>query len=126
MKIVTPNVLFFNWSNFWAGMTESYYYARTEEYRQILDRKKIGVHQVNDGGEVSDDDGDNGDDGDVNDYIQVPMVHSCLLVNLKLEESDLLAYTPAKVIIMVIIVFIKIAILAKLSWSSSSSLSSSP
>ena len=45
-------------------MTESYYYARTEEYRQILDRKKIGVHQVNDGGEVSDDDGDNGDDGE--------------------------------------------------------------
>ena len=34
-------------------MTESYYYARTEEYRQILDRKKIGVHQVNDGGEVT-------------------------------------------------------------------------
>ena len=27
-------------------MTESYYYARTEEYRQILDRKKIGVHPV--------------------------------------------------------------------------------
>ena len=27
-------------------MTESYYYARTEEYRQILDRKKIGVHSV--------------------------------------------------------------------------------
>ena len=107
-------------------MTESYYYARTEEYRQILDRKKIGVHQVNDGGEVSDDDGDNGDNGDVNDYIQVPMVHSCLLVNLKLEESDLLAYTPAKVIIMVIIVLIKIVILVKLSWSSSSSLSSSP
>ena len=86
-------------------MTESYYYARTEEYRQILDRKKIGVHQVNDGGEVSD------DDGDVNDYIQVPMVHSCLLVNLKLEESDLLAYTPAKVIIMVIIILIKISYL---------------
>ena len=101
-------------------MTESYYYARTEEYRQILDRKKIGVHQVNDGGEVSD------DDGDVNDYIQVPMVHSCLLVNLKLEESDLLAYTPAKVMIMVIIVLIKIVILANLPWSSSSSLSSSP
>ena len=121
-------MFFFNCSNFWAGMTESYYYARTEEYRQILDRKKIGVHQVNDGGEVSDDDGDsdNGDDGDVNDYIQVPMVHSCLLVNLNLEESDLLAYTPAKVIIMVIIVLIKIVILAKLSWSSSSSLSSSP
>ena len=100
-------------------MTESYYYARTEEYRQILDRKKIGVHQVNDGGEVSDDDGDsdNGDDGDVNDYIQVPMVHSCLLVNLKLEESDLLAYTPAKVIIMVIIVVINVVILANLPWS---------
>jgi len=60
------------YSNFWGGMTESYYYARTEEYRQILDRKKIGVHPV-------------------------PMVHSCLLVNLKLEESDMLAYTPAKV-----------------------------
>jgi len=60
------------YSNFWAGMTDSYYYARTEEYRQILDRKKIGVHSV-------------------------PMVHSCLLANLRLEESDLLAYSPSKV-----------------------------
>ena len=34
---------------------------------------------------------------------QVPMVHSCLLVNLKLEESDMLAYTPAKVVIVIVI-----------------------
>ena len=31
------------------------------------------------------------------------MVHSCLLVNLKLEESDMLAYTPAKVVIVIVI-----------------------
>jgi len=60
------------YSNFWAGMTESFYYKRTEEYRWILDRKMVGVHEV-------------------------PMVHSCVLVDLRQEESDLLAYDPAKV-----------------------------
>ena len=38
------------------------------------------------------------------------MVHSCLLVNLKLEESDMLAYTPAKVIVIVIVIVIDIDI----------------
>ena len=42
----TLNYHLIHFSNFWAGMTDSYYYARTEEYRQILDRKKIGVHSV--------------------------------------------------------------------------------
>ena len=51
--IIKTSILFFTlnhhsiqFSNFWAGMTDSYYYARAEEYRQILDRKKIGVHSV--------------------------------------------------------------------------------
>ena len=38
--------------------------------------------------------------------MKVPMVHSCLLANLRLEESDLLAYSPSKVSVI-----IKIAIL---------------
>ena len=35
------------------------------------------------------------------------MVHSCLLVNLKLEESDMLAYTPAKVVIVIVVEMVK-------------------
>ena len=57
------------YSNFWGGMTNTYYYLRTEEYRQILDRKVVGVHPV-------------------------PMVHSALLIHLRIQESDLLAYSP--------------------------------
>ena len=32
---------------------------------------------------------------------QVPMVHSCLLANLRLEESELLAYSPSKVSVII-------------------------
>lgn len=53
-------------------MTESFYYQRTEEYKLILDRKKVGVHPV-------------------------PMVHSCVLVHLRRQEADLLAYSPQEV-----------------------------
>ena len=42
---------------------------------------------------------------------QVPMVHSCLLVNLKLEESDMLAYTPAKVIIVITITIVVLIVI---------------
>lgn len=60
------------YSNFWAGMTDTFYYKRTEEYRQILERKSLGCHSV-------------------------PMVHTCVLIDLRWEESDLLAYSPVKV-----------------------------
>ena len=33
------------YSNFWAGMSETFYYERTEDYRKILNRKKVGCHE---------------------------------------------------------------------------------
>ena len=33
------------YSNFWAGMSETYYYQRTEEYKKILNRKKVGYQR---------------------------------------------------------------------------------
>lgn len=57
------------YSNFWCGMTSSYYYKRTEEYEQILNRKNIGCFSV-------------------------PMVHSAMLVDLRIENSDLLTFSP--------------------------------
>lgn len=55
------------YSNFWAGMTETYYYKRTDEYKPILDRKRKGCFEV-------------------------PMVHSSVLVNLKRQESSKLTF----------------------------------
>lgn len=60
------------YSNFWCGMTDEYYYQRTEEYKPILDRDNIGCFEV-------------------------PMVHTCVLINLRKYESDLLTYVPSKV-----------------------------
>ena len=57
------------YSNFWAGMTEDYYYKRTEEYLPILDRKKLGCHKV-------------------------PMVHTAIFINLKRPESANLKFLP--------------------------------
>lgn len=57
------------YSNFWGGMSDSYYYERTEEYKKILDYKMRGCFQV-------------------------PMVHTCLLVDLRQSESDLLTFLP--------------------------------
>lgn len=34
------------YANFWSGMTEEYYYKRTEEYKPILNREKKGCFQV--------------------------------------------------------------------------------
>ncbi|CAG7838617.1 unnamed protein product [Allacma fusca] len=45
------------YSNFWGGM-QNYYYVRTDDYKEILDRKKSGCFTV-------------------------PMVHSCYLMNLR-------------------------------------------
>lgn len=61
------------YSNFWCGMTSSYYYKRTEEYEQILNRKKIGCFSV-------------------------PMVHSAMLVDLRIENSDLLTFSPNNIV----------------------------
>ena len=57
------------YSNFWAGMSESYYYQRTEDYKPILERKKQGCHSV-------------------------PMVHSSILINLNSQESHKLTFDP--------------------------------
>lgn len=54
-------------------MTNQYYYQRTDEYRRILDREEKGCHPV-------------------------PMVHTCVLINLKLKKSDWLTYDPKKAI----------------------------
>ncbi|XP_045464720.1 glycosyltransferase 25 family member isoform X1 [Harmonia axyridis] len=60
------------YSNFWHGMTSDYYYYRTEEYKPILYRENKGC-------------------------LDVPMIHSCVLVNLKKTQSDYLTYVPNKV-----------------------------
>lgn len=57
------------YSNFWGGMSEEYWYVRTDEYMNILDRKEKGCFVV-------------------------PMVHSCVLVNLKVTETDMLTFDP--------------------------------
>jgi collagen beta-1,O-galactosyltransferase len=44
-------------SNFWGGM-QDYYYIRTEEYKEILEQKKEGCFPV-------------------------PLIHSCVLMNVK-------------------------------------------
>lgn len=52
-------------------MTEDYYYKRTEDYSQILFREITGCFSV-------------------------PMIHTCVLINLTLKPSDLLTYDPKK------------------------------
>jgi len=60
------------YSNYWGGMSDTYYYERTEEYRKILDHKMIGCFKV-------------------------PMVHTCVLMNLRHSESDLLTFLPENI-----------------------------
>jgi collagen beta-1,O-galactosyltransferase len=62
------------YSNFWAGMSDSYYYLRTPEYMPILERKK-----------------------DKRGCFDVPMVHSSVLVNVNKMRADRLTFDPAKV-----------------------------
>ena len=57
------------YANFWAGMTEHYYYKRTDEYKPILNRKQKGCFVV-------------------------PMVHSAVFINLKKIESEKLTFRP--------------------------------
>lgn len=58
------------YSNFWSGMTSDYYYQRTEDYKPIATREKTGCFPV-------------------------PMVHTCVLIHLRQESSDLLTYDPS-------------------------------
>ncbi|XP_060535220.1 glycosyltransferase 25 family member [Cylas formicarius] len=60
------------YSNFWHGMDENYYYLRTDGYRPILNRDNVSCYEV-------------------------PMVHSCVLINLRTAESDHLTYRPDKI-----------------------------
>ena len=62
------------YSNFWGGMTDEYYYERTENYEKILHQKKnfVGCHSV-------------------------PMIHSSVLINLRRKDSLHLTYMPEKV-----------------------------
>jgi len=59
------------YSNYWCGMKADYYYQRTEEYMPILERKKVGCFEV-------------------------PMIHSCILLDLREEESLGLTFDPTK------------------------------
>lgn len=60
------------YSNFWCGMTEEYYYLRTEDYKPILQRERVGCFHV-------------------------PMVHSSVLVDLRRASSDGLTFVSSKV-----------------------------
>ncbi|CAG2110163.1 unnamed protein product, partial [Medioppia subpectinata] len=50
------------YSNFWAGITEKGYYERTEDYLPILERQRLG-------------------------WFVVPMIHSCLFINIRHKKS---------------------------------------
>ncbi|XP_047115562.1 glycosyltransferase 25 family member [Schistocerca piceifrons] len=60
------------YSNFWAGMTEEYYYQRTEDYQPILYRERTGCFSV-------------------------PMVNSATLINLKRTASTKLTFVQNKI-----------------------------
>lgn len=50
------------YSNYWCGMSDDYYYKRTDEYHEIYNSQKIGVFSV-------------------------PMIHSAILINLNYEST---------------------------------------
>ena len=57
------------YSNYWSRMGSDYYYRRTEDYSQILERKKVGCFPV-------------------------PLVHASTFVNLNILASEDLTYFP--------------------------------
>ncbi|XP_071446637.1 glycosyltransferase 25 family member [Hetaerina americana] len=57
------------YANFWCGMTDDYYYQRTDEYKPILNRERKGCFDV-------------------------PMVHSSVLIDLRHEASLSLSFKP--------------------------------
>ncbi|XP_072930727.1 glycosyltransferase 25 family member [Epargyreus clarus] len=60
------------YSNFWCGMTDQYYYQRTDEYKPIVYREDKGCFNV-------------------------PMVHTAVLVSLRHKDADRLTYNHKKV-----------------------------
>ncbi|KAH9642350.1 hypothetical protein HF086_004882 [Spodoptera exigua] len=60
------------YSNFWCGMTDNYYYQRTDDYKPIQRMEKQGCYEV-------------------------PMVHTAVLVQLRTRVSDQLTYNPNKI-----------------------------
>ncbi|RWS27559.1 glycosyltransferase 25 family member-like protein, partial [Leptotrombidium deliense] len=59
------------YSNFWAGITERGYYKRTDDYLPILERQTEGEFEV-------------------------PMIHSCVFINLRKESSMLLTFNASE------------------------------
>ncbi|XP_027843955.2 glycosyltransferase 25 family member [Aphis gossypii] len=55
------------YSNFWCGMTENYYYKRTSDYAPIVEWKTKGCYQV-------------------------PMIHSSVLIDLRLQITNYLTF----------------------------------
>lgn len=73
LAVVAPMLLSEGlYSNFWHGWTEDYYYLRTDGYKPILYREETGCFQV-------------------------PMVHSCVLIDVRTVDSDRLTYRPENV-----------------------------
>lgn len=60
------------YSNFWHGMTHDYYYQRTDGYTAILNREEKGCFNL-------------------------PMIHSCVLIDLRTKASNNLSYNPKKI-----------------------------
>ncbi|XP_045597644.1 glycosyltransferase 25 family member [Procambarus clarkii] len=60
------------YSNYWGGMTKDYWYTRSDDYIPILDRKQKGCFAV-------------------------PMVHSCVFIDLRRRISDKLTFSPMNV-----------------------------
>jgi len=60
------------YSNFWGDMNDDFYYARSDDYSSIRERKKLGCHNV-------------------------ALVHSSQLIDLRTKQSDLIAFHPDKI-----------------------------
>ena len=61
---------FGTYSNFWAGMTDKGYYKRTDDYLPILERTKTGIFAV-------------------------PMLHSCVFIDLINRATHSLTFSPS-------------------------------
>ncbi|KAE8750935.1 hypothetical protein FOCC_FOCC002363 [Frankliniella occidentalis] len=61
------------YSNFWCGMTDEYYYKRTDEYQPIYYREQTGCFHV-------------------------PMVHSSVIIDLRKAVSNKLTFVPNKIV----------------------------
>ncbi|XP_053208665.1 glycosyltransferase 25 family member-like [Panonychus citri] len=55
------------YSNYWAGMNKRGYYLRTDDYMPILDRTKLGIFEV-------------------------PMIHSCILIDMGIPATAQLTF----------------------------------